>query len=156
MKEQLAADLSEGQVAEFVENDEVHAGEIFGEPPLPAGAGFEWVVDGPHIMLIIPNLAQLEGLPTDPKGKSPSCGKERPMLTSWCRWRSRCHPNNEQRTFQAVSHGTVNEPSQNTRSLSAVAVASANSSMVLRRAPSTSSASVNPRASTAQQDAMAS
>ena len=71
MKEQLAAGLSEGQIAEFVENDEVHAGEIFGEPPLPAGAGFEWVVDGPHIMLIIPNLAQLEGLPTDPKGKSP-------------------------------------------------------------------------------------
>src|SRR4051794_1664 len=40
MKEQLAAGLSEGQVAEFVENDEVHAREIFGEPPLPAGAGF--------------------------------------------------------------------------------------------------------------------
>src|ERR1700737_581118 len=40
MKEQLAAGLSEGQVAEFVENDEVHACEIFGEPPPPAGAGF--------------------------------------------------------------------------------------------------------------------
>src|SRR6202040_2064776 len=40
MKEQLAAGLSEGQIAEFVENDEVHAREIFGEPPLPAGAGF--------------------------------------------------------------------------------------------------------------------
>jgi len=40
MKEQVAAGLSEGQVAEFVENDEVHAGEIFGEPPLSAGAGF--------------------------------------------------------------------------------------------------------------------
>ena len=40
MKEQLAASLSEGQVAELVENDEVHAREIFGEPPLPAGAGF--------------------------------------------------------------------------------------------------------------------
>src|SRR5205807_9813753 len=40
MKEQLAAGLSEGQVAELVENDEVHAREIFGEPPLPAGAGF--------------------------------------------------------------------------------------------------------------------
>src|ERR1700739_64122 len=37
MKEQLAARLSEGQVAELVENDEVHAREIFGEPPLPAG-----------------------------------------------------------------------------------------------------------------------
>src|ERR1700722_9881698 len=40
MKEQLPAGLSEGQVAEFVENDEVHAREIFGEPPLPAGASF--------------------------------------------------------------------------------------------------------------------
>jgi hypothetical protein len=40
MKEQLATGLSKGQVAEFVENDEVHAREIFGEPPLPAGAGF--------------------------------------------------------------------------------------------------------------------
>src|SRR5580692_4263823 len=40
MKEQLTAGLSEGQIAEFVENDEVHAREIFGEPPLPAGAGF--------------------------------------------------------------------------------------------------------------------
>src|SRR5436309_4822832 len=39
MKEQLTAGLSEGQIAEFVENDEVHAREIFGEPPLPAGAG---------------------------------------------------------------------------------------------------------------------
>src|SRR5246127_4751351 len=39
MKEQLAAGLSEGQIAELVENNEVHAGEIFGEPPLPPGAG---------------------------------------------------------------------------------------------------------------------
>src|SRR5438270_7784074 len=40
MKEQLAAGLSERQVAELVENNEVHAGEIFSEPPLPADAGF--------------------------------------------------------------------------------------------------------------------
>src|SRR5690242_10820806 len=40
MKEQLPAGLSEGQVAEFVENNEVHAREIFGEPPPPDGAGF--------------------------------------------------------------------------------------------------------------------
>ena len=39
MKEQLAAGLSERQVAELVENNEVHAGEIFDEPPLPAGGG---------------------------------------------------------------------------------------------------------------------
>jgi hypothetical protein len=40
VKQQLAADLSEREVAEFVENDEVHSREIFGEPPLPASAGF--------------------------------------------------------------------------------------------------------------------
>ena len=40
MKEQLTTGLSEGQVAEFVENNEVHAREIFGEPPLTAGASF--------------------------------------------------------------------------------------------------------------------
>src|SRR6201993_4152203 len=40
MKEQLPAGLSEGQITEFVENDEVHAREILRQPPLPAGAGF--------------------------------------------------------------------------------------------------------------------
>src|SRR4051794_6028200 len=40
MKEELAAGLSKRQIAEFVEYDKVHAGEVIGEPPLPAGAGF--------------------------------------------------------------------------------------------------------------------
>src|SRR5258708_1004826 len=40
MKEQLSAGLSEGEIAEFVEHDEVEAGQVIGEPPLPAGAGF--------------------------------------------------------------------------------------------------------------------
>src|SRR5215210_1400299 len=39
MKEQLPAGLSERQIAELVEHDEVHAGEVIGEPSLPAGAG---------------------------------------------------------------------------------------------------------------------
>jgi hypothetical protein len=29
-------------------------------------AGNQWVVEGPHIMMILPDSAQLEGLPTDP------------------------------------------------------------------------------------------
>src|SRR3954453_21379194 len=33
------AGLSEGQIAKFVEDDEVHAGEVVGEPALAAGAG---------------------------------------------------------------------------------------------------------------------
>ena len=40
MEEQLAAGLGEGQIAEFVEHDEVEAGEIIGDAPLAAGAGF--------------------------------------------------------------------------------------------------------------------
>src|SRR5215469_13655766 len=40
MEEQLAAGLREGQVAEFVEHDEIHAGEVFGEPALSISAGF--------------------------------------------------------------------------------------------------------------------
>ena len=38
MEQQLAAGLGEGQIAEFVEDDEVHAREIVGHATLPAGA----------------------------------------------------------------------------------------------------------------------
>ena len=43
VEQELAAGLSEGQIAEFVENDEVHAGQVIGEPALAAiaGLGFE-------------------------------------------------------------------------------------------------------------------
>ncbi len=40
MEQQLPAGLSERQIAEFVEDHEVHAREIIGEPSLAAGAGF--------------------------------------------------------------------------------------------------------------------
>ena len=40
MEEELAAGLSEGQIAEFVEDNKIDAGEIIGEAALPAGAGF--------------------------------------------------------------------------------------------------------------------
>ncbi len=39
MEEELSTRLGEGQIAEFVENDEVHAGEVIGDPSLPAVAG---------------------------------------------------------------------------------------------------------------------
>ena len=39
MEQQLPARLSEGQIAEFVEDDEVHAREIIGDAPLASGAG---------------------------------------------------------------------------------------------------------------------
>ena len=40
MEQQLPAGLGEGQIAEFVEDDEVEAGEIVGEASLAAGAAF--------------------------------------------------------------------------------------------------------------------
>jgi len=40
MEQQLAACLREGQIAKFVENDEVHAGEIIGDASLTPGARF--------------------------------------------------------------------------------------------------------------------
>jgi hypothetical protein len=50
MEQELAAGLGEGQIAEFVENDEVETGQIIGEPPLAAGArlGLETIdqIDG--------------------------------------------------------------------------------------------------------------
>ena len=40
VEEELAADLGKGQIAEFVEDDEVKAREIFGKTSLPSGPAF--------------------------------------------------------------------------------------------------------------------
>ena len=39
MEQELAAGLSERQIAEFVENEEVHSGELIGDPTLPSVTG---------------------------------------------------------------------------------------------------------------------
>ncbi len=39
VEEQLSARLCEGQVAEFIEDDEVESGQVVGQPPLFAAAG---------------------------------------------------------------------------------------------------------------------
>jgi hypothetical protein len=39
VEQKLAARLGEGKIAQLVENDEVHAGQMLGEPALPAVAG---------------------------------------------------------------------------------------------------------------------
>src|SRR5690606_33335961 len=39
VEEQLPAGLGEGQVAEFVKDDEVEPGQVIGNAPLPPGAG---------------------------------------------------------------------------------------------------------------------
>ena len=41
MEEQLASGLGEGEITEFVEDDEVETGEMIGYPTLPAGAGLK-------------------------------------------------------------------------------------------------------------------
>src|SRR3954453_17327126 len=40
MEQELPARLGEGQISEFVEHDEVHAGEVVGDAALAAGATF--------------------------------------------------------------------------------------------------------------------
>src|ERR1700704_6290062 len=40
MEQEWPAGLSERQIAKFVEDDEVHAGQVVGEPALAAGASF--------------------------------------------------------------------------------------------------------------------
>jgi hypothetical protein len=40
VEQELTAGLSEGQVAKLVEDDEVHARQMVGEPALPAITGF--------------------------------------------------------------------------------------------------------------------
>src|SRR6516225_4298857 len=40
MKEQLSTGLGEWEIAELIEHDKVETGQVIGEPPLPAGAGF--------------------------------------------------------------------------------------------------------------------
>ena len=39
VEQELSAGLGEGQIAEFVEDDEVHAGQMIGEPSLAAVSG---------------------------------------------------------------------------------------------------------------------
>ena len=41
MEQELSSGLSEGQVAKLVENDEVHSGELIGDPTLPSVAGLD-------------------------------------------------------------------------------------------------------------------
>src|SRR5262249_21600149 len=52
MEPELAAGLGEGQIAEFVEDDEVDAGEMIGEATLPtvAGLGLEPVDEIDHVV----------------------------------------------------------------------------------------------------------
>ncbi len=40
----------------------------FAEAPTPDN---EWVVEGPHIMIVVPDPAMLQGIPTDPNNGGP-------------------------------------------------------------------------------------
>jgi hypothetical protein len=52
VEQELAAGLGEGQIAEFIENDEVHAGQVFGKAALPgvAGLGLEPIDEIDHVV----------------------------------------------------------------------------------------------------------
>ena len=51
VEEKLATGLGEGQIAEFVQHDEVHPGQMLGKPSLPsiAGLGLEAVDEVDHV-----------------------------------------------------------------------------------------------------------
>src|ERR1700686_4558360 len=51
MEQELPAGLSEGQIAKFIEDNEVHPGEVVGDPTLPsvAGLGLEPVDEIDHV-----------------------------------------------------------------------------------------------------------
>ena len=42
MEQKLSAGLGKGQISEFVQNDEVHLGQMLGEPPLRPVAGLDF------------------------------------------------------------------------------------------------------------------
>ena len=52
MEEELSSGLSERQITEFIEDDEVHSGQVIGEPTLPsvAGLGLEPVDEIDHVV----------------------------------------------------------------------------------------------------------
>jgi hypothetical protein len=52
VEQELTAGLGKGQIAEFIKNDEVHAGQVLGNPALPsiAGLGLEPVDEIDHVI----------------------------------------------------------------------------------------------------------
>ena len=52
VEQELTAGLCEGQIAEFIEEDEVHAGQVIGEPALPSitGLGLEPIDEIDHVV----------------------------------------------------------------------------------------------------------
>lgn len=52
VEQELAAGLGEGQIAEFIEDDEVHARQVVGQPPLASAAalGLEPVEEVDHVV----------------------------------------------------------------------------------------------------------
>src|SRR5436190_18639552 len=52
MEQELTAGLSEWQIAEFIEDDEVHAGQVISDPALPSitGLGLEPIDEIDHVV----------------------------------------------------------------------------------------------------------
>ena len=75
MEEQLAAGLGEGQIAKFVQDHEVEAGEEVGHPPLAAGAGFAFQpVDEIDHIVEAPSGAAADAGPGNGDGKMALAG----------------------------------------------------------------------------------
>jgi hypothetical protein len=87
VEQELAAGLGEGQIAEFVEDDEVHAGQMFGEPtqmfgeptlPAVASLGLEPVDEIHHVVKPATDPERMQLLAMAMAGGSYRCRSRRP------------------------------------------------------------------------------
>ena len=69
MEQQLAAGLGKGEIAEFIEDDEVDAGEVVGD----AALGGTWPELDIALMELDPALGSRLGRPPHPFGDDMSC-----------------------------------------------------------------------------------
>jgi hypothetical protein len=70
MEQKLSAGLGKGQISEFVQNDEVHLGQMLGEPPLRPVAGLDFeAVDKVDHVVEAPTGAGSDAAPGDCDGQ---------------------------------------------------------------------------------------
>ena len=100
MEQQLTACLGEGEIAEFIEDDEVEAGEIIGDPALAPGATF--------------GLSRLtRSTVVKKRPRDPSCLRRTPSHQDPARRRRR--QRSPQSTIAILGHDSSPAPTRNAR-----------------------------------------
>src|SRR6185295_6933144 len=82
MEQKLSAGLGKGQISEFVQNDEVHLGQMLGEPPLRPVAGLDFeAVDKVDHVVEAPTGAGSDAAPGDCDGQMGLAGAGQDSVT---------------------------------------------------------------------------